>query len=100
MKLRYTPDARDAIRDHHRWWFANREKSPRLFVEELRTVLGKLRANIDVARQHYSGQGAETVWRLLMPRTRHHVYYWRDEAADVATVLLVANAIAETGPDL
>ena len=44
--------------------------------------------------------GAETTWRPLMPRIRHHVYYWRDEAAGITTILLVANAIAETGPDL
>lgn len=100
MKLRYTTEARDAIRHRHRWWIANREKAPTLFAEELKATVDKLRANMDAARQRYSGEGAETVWRVLMPRTRHHVYYWRDEAADIATVLLVANAIAETGPDL
>ena len=99
MKLRYTPDARDSIRHRHRWWSANRENAA-LFAEELRAALEKLRLNTDVARQRYSDRGDETVWRLLMPRTRHHLYYWRDEAADVATVLLVANAIAETGPEL
>lgn len=100
MKLRYTPAAREAIRRRHRWWLANRDKAPTLFADELKAVLEKLRSNSDAARQRYSGQTDATVWRLLMPKTRHHVYYRRDELADVATVLLVANAISETGPDL
>lgn len=100
MKLRYTLDAREAIRLRHRWWLTNREKASMLFAEELRSVLAKLRGNADAARQRYSGQGAETVWRLLLPRTRHHIYYWRDDVTGVATILLVANAIAESGPDL
>ena len=57
MKLRYTPDARDAIRHRHRWWLANREKAPRLFAEELKAVLDKLRSSADAARQRYSGDG-------------------------------------------
>jgi len=75
-------------------------EAPRLFAEELKAVLDKLRSSADAARQRYSGDGDATVWRLLMPKTRHHVYYQRDELADVATVLLVANAISETGPAL
>jgi hypothetical protein len=89
VNLRYTPDA-PSIRDRHRWWRTNRDKAPGLFARELRAALRKLRDNTDAARQ----------WRLLMPKTRHHVYYQRDEHVNVATVLLVANAIALAGPDL
>lgn len=63
-------------------------------------MLHKIREHTDVARQRYSGDGEATVWRLLMPKTRHHVYYRRYEDAGMADVLLVANAIAESGPDL
>jgi hypothetical protein len=35
-----------------------------------------------------------------MPKTRHHVYYTRDERANVAYVVLVDSAVGETGPDL
>ena len=35
-----------------------------------------------------------------MPKTRHHVYYTRDERADIAHVVLVDSAIGDVGPDL
>lgn len=63
-------------------------------------MVRKLRRDADVARQHYSGQAETTVWRLLMPKTRHHVYYTRDEGTNVALVVLVDSAIGEAGPDL
>lgn len=100
MTLRFTPDALASIRVRRTWWFANRDKSPGLFNAELKHVIAKLRSETDVARQRYSGRGDATVWRLLMPKTRHHIYYQRDEQTTTATVLLVANAIALRGPSL
>ena len=100
MKLRYTALAREAIRHRHRWWLANRDKAPRLFADELKAVLENIRSNTDAARQRYAGHADATVWRLLLPKTRHHVYYRRDPLTDAATVLLVENAISETGPGL
>lgn len=104
MKVRFAESARASIRYRHTWWRANRDKAPRLFIEELRDAVSKLRRDTDVARQPYSGQdsgqGEATVWRLLMPKTRHHVYYTRDERANIAHVVLVDSAIGEVGPDL
>lgn len=99
MKVQFAPSARASIRHRDAWWRAHRD-APRLFLDELRDVITKLRRNIDVARQRYSEHGDATVWRLLMPKTRHHVYYVRDEQANVALVVLVDSAISEAGPDL
>jgi len=38
------------------------------------------------------------IWRLLMPKTRHHVYYRRNDS-DVE-VLVVWNAVGKAEPDL
>jgi hypothetical protein len=97
--LRYTPDARTSIRDRQQWWRAHRDNAG-LFAREPRSVLHKIRDRTDVARQRYSDDGEATVWRLLLPKTRHHVYDRRYEHAGLADVLLAANAIAESGPDL
>jgi hypothetical protein len=40
------------------------------------------------------------VWRLLLRKTRHYLYYVRDDAADIATILLVDSAVAEADPEL
>lgn len=58
----------------------------------------RLRRDTDAARQQYTGEGSKTVWRLLMPDTRHHVYYRR--ADGIAYVITVESAIAPDGPDL
>lgn len=57
-------------------------------------------ATTPMPQQRYSGHGEATVWRLLVPKSRHHVYYERDERANVATVLLVDNVVSAEGPDL
>ena len=100
MKVQFTKRAQASIRHRHAWWQAHRDKAPCLFREELRDVVRKLRRDTDVARQHYSGQDETIVWRLLMPKTRHHLYYMRDERTKVALVVLVDSAIGEAGPDL
>lgn len=69
-----TGHARRQIDAAGRWWLANRDKAPELFVEEL-----------ELARQHLTGEpesgspfptprypGAR---RLLMVKTRYHLYY-------------------------
>lgn len=100
MKVRFAESARTSIRYRHTWWRDHRDKAPRLFVEELRDVVSKIRHDTDVARQSYSGQGESTVWRLLMPKTRHHVYYTRDDRSHIAHVVLVDSAVSDVGPDL
>jgi hypothetical protein len=74
MRVRFTPEARRAARDKRSWWTQNREEAPRLFAEELAAVVAKLRNATDAERQAYAIRGGQVVWRLLMPKTRNHVY--------------------------
>lgn len=98
MRLRFTPESLRSIRDKRRWWEEHRTKAPRLFVEELAAVVGKLRDGADQERQQYAARRGRIIWRLLMPRTRHHVYYRIDADADSVEVLLVWNAVAGSAP--
>lgn len=100
MRVRFTPEARRAIREKRAWWEANREKAPRLFVEELAAIVAKLRAGIDKERQEYVARRGRIIWRLLMPKTRNHVYYRADHAVGEVEILLVWNAIGSTAPEL
>jgi hypothetical protein len=43
VTVRFTPEARLAVREKRAWWEQHREKAPRLFVEELAAVVAKLR---------------------------------------------------------
>lgn len=77
----------------------HREKAPRLFVEELAAVVAKLREGADEERQQYAARGGRIVWRIAMPKTRHHVYYRHDRAGDVE-ILTVWNAVTGREPQV
>jgi plasmid stabilization system protein ParE len=100
VRVRFTPEARLSVREKRAWWAQNREKAPHLFVEELATIVAKLRNGADDERQQYAARGGRIIWRLLMPRTRNHVYYRLNEAAGDVEILVVWNAVAGTTPDL
>lgn len=100
MRARFTPEARLAVREKRAWWEAHRQKAPRLFVQELAAIIVKLRDGGDHERQQYAARNGRIIWRLLMPKTRNHIYYRLDEAAGEVEILLVWNAVAGATPDL
>jgi plasmid stabilization system protein ParE len=100
VRVRFTPEARLAVREKRVWWKQHREKAPRLFVEELAAVVAKLRDGADKERQQYAARSGRIIWRLLMPKTRNHVYYRVNEAAGDVEILVVWNAVADATPDL
>lgn len=66
--------ARRQIEAAARWWLANRDKAPELFVNDLDA------AHMLLAVEPGAGTGFPTprypgARRLLMGRTRYHVYY-------------------------
>ncbi len=99
MRVCLTPDAKEAIRDKRAWWQAHRDKAPGLFLEELRTVLMKLRTGADDERQRYCVIRGHLVWRILMPKTKNHIYYRVDAAAQRTDVLYVWNAVGPPPED-
>jgi hypothetical protein len=100
VRVRFTPEARLAIREKRAWWEQHREKAPRLFVEELTTIVAKLRAGAEKERQAYAARGGRIIFRILMPKTRNHVYYRVDDAAQEVEILIIWNAVAGAAPDL
>lgn len=78
------------------WWMAHREASPLLLSEELERCLSLLETSPDVGarfhRAHIPG-----VRRLLMRRTKHHLYYLHDERNAVAYIIAIWGA-PKVGP--
>lgn len=100
MRVRFTPEARIAIREKRAWWEQHHEKAPRLFVEELAAVVAKLREGAEQERQQYAARSGRIIWRLLMPKTRNHIYYRVNEAGRDVEILLIWNAVAGATPEL
>lgn len=100
MKVVFTPEAIASAREKQAWWEANRDKASELFVEELAVIVSKLRDRADQERQEYAARGGHVIWRLLMPKTRHHVYYRVDEPGGEVEILLIWSAVARDRPEL
>ena len=100
MRVRFTPEALAAVREKRSWWEQQREKAPHLFVDELSAIVTKLREGADHERQKYAARSGRVIWRILMPKTRNHVYYRLDEAAAEVEIIVVWNAVAAASPRL
>lgn len=70
------------------WWQANRPTSPDLFLEEFAAALTRLQS-APAAGAVYGLGPRPDVRRLLLPRTRYHVYYVMAEDACHVSVLAV-----------
>ena len=98
MKLELAPRAvRDAER-HARWWRENRPTARLLFDQELAAALEQIRTQPESGLA-YPGIAGKDYRRLLLPRTRFHVYY-RLAASDRIRVVAIWGAVRERGPRL
>jgi plasmid stabilization system protein ParE len=73
------------------WWAAHREASPLLVTQEFDRCVSLLEASPDVGVRFLRSR-VPGVRRLVMKRTKHHVYYLHDEPNGVVYVLAVWGA--------
>jgi plasmid stabilization system protein ParE len=72
--VRLTPRALSEAERGKTWWQTNRPTSPNLFDQELAAALEQIQTAPSVGAVYPSSFG-RTVRRLLMPKTKKHVYY-------------------------
>ena len=94
--LAVAPQAELHIQELDTWWRANREDAPDLFEQELAEAFHMLGAAPGVGRR-YAFSGAK-VRRVLLRRTRNHVYYVEEPGR--VLVVAVWGAVKGHGPDL
>jgi plasmid stabilization system protein ParE len=76
------PEQAQAIRA---WWIDNRPAAPDLFVDELGAAIRKLGA-VPHSGARYEATSLREMRRVLMPRTRYHVYYTVDDDSRLVRV--------------
>jgi len=81
------------------WWVDNRPTAPGLFADELAAAFGRL-ASFPHAGTEYPHSTVAGIRRLLLQRTRYHVYYLTDDTEGVVSVLAVWHASRGSGPPL
>ena len=81
------------------WWRANRPHAPNLFLDELRIAFERLQTSHNHGVRFKSTM-RPNVRRILLPKTRYHVYFEIDEARAEVHVLSVWGAIRRRPPPL
>ena len=75
MRVFFRSSALDDARQIQDWWIENRPAAPTLFLDELKSALDLLAAQPQAGRIARSDQDLANVRRLLMHRSRYHLYY-------------------------
>lgn len=99
MKVRIAGPAREQARAIDRWWRANRPAAPKLFAQEVAEARRLLSSTPDMGSPYVDRQGV-LVRRVLLRKTRNHVYYEIDHANGVVMIIAVWGAPKGEGPTL
>lgn len=86
-----TGHARRQIETVGRWWIANRPKAPELFAVELEEAQHHL-AEVPLAGIAFPTPRYPGARRLLMPKTRYHLYYTVHEEVELVLIRAVWHA--------
>lgn len=97
LPLTTTPEADAQIRTIDEWWRENRRASPSLFFDEL-SVGFEIIARAPHIGRPYRRSPVPGTRRILLRRTRYHVYYVPGERE--VTILAVWHGERGVGPPL
>jgi len=88
VRVRISAPAQQQSRVISRWWRENRPAAPKLFAQEMAEARRLLSRNPDLGTPFVERDGV-LVRRVLLRKTRHHVYYEIDRASGVVMILAV-----------
>ena len=74
MKVRLSDEAREQVIEMSAWWVDHRDKAPDLCDRELADAFAKI-SEMPTWLPVYQRRPSGDVRRVLMPKTRNHVYY-------------------------
>ena len=96
VKIRLLEEAQRRFEAEDAWWRANRD-SVDLFADEFVAALGRLSTLPEVG-QDYRVHRGKRIQRVLMRRTRCHIYYFHDHEHDMIEVHTIWGARRRRGP--
>ncbi len=99
MKVFFTPQAERQVAEMDFWWREHRPGSRDLFARELAEALALI-AGAPAAGSTYSTRNGKNFRRVLMPKSRNHLYFNVDVSADRVVVHAIWGAPRGRGPSL
>ena len=97
MKIVLLAEAQSRFEAEDEWWRENRDAKG-LFIDEFTQTLEWLSTN--PVGQTYRVTRGKLIQRVLMKKTRCHVYYFHDRELDLVEIHTVWGAHRERGPRL
>jgi plasmid stabilization system protein ParE len=98
VKIVLLDEAQRRFEAEDQWWRANRDATE-LFIDEFAHTLEQLSASPEIGQSYRRARGKQ-IQRVLMKKTRCHVYYFHDREHDVVEVHPIWSARRERGPRL
>lgn len=98
MKIVLLAEAQRRFEAEDEWWRENRDVKE-LLTDEFEQTLERLIANPEVGQTYRHARG-KMIQRVLMKKTRCHVYYFHDRENDVVEIHTIWGARKERGPGL
>lgn len=99
-KVKFASRAQAQANQIASWWHNNRTAAPALFDDELDDALKRLRLSPESGRLYTTTRRSRRVRRLLLLRTRYHLYYAVDDRLETITILAVWHALRGKAPTL
>ena len=98
MKIDLLAEAQRRFEAEDKWWREHRD-AKELFVDEFEQTLALLSATPEVG-QIYRDTRGKLIQRVLMKKTRCHVYYFHEREHAVVEIHSIWGAARERGPTL
>lgn len=95
----FSPEALAHVSQVETWWRASRPAAQELFLQELVAAVERVAARPSCGRP-YPLDTAPDLLRILLPRTRYHVYYTVAAHEPVVRIHAVWHARRGSGPQL
>jgi plasmid stabilization system protein ParE len=96
-RVELSPEALEHAQAIRAWWIENRPAAPNLFADELGAAIRKLKAAPRTGAR-YEDAPVHDMRRVLLSRTRYHVYYTVDDDSQLVRVHAIWHTSREHGP--
>lgn len=98
MKIVLLAEAQRRFEAEDEWWREHRD-AKELFVEEFEQTLEQLRSMPGIGQRYRQARG-KLIQRVLMKKTKCHVYYFHDREHALIEIHSIWGARRERGPQL
>jgi plasmid stabilization system protein ParE len=98
VRIALLAEAQRRFEAEDEWWRENRD-AKEVFVDEFEQTLERLTSNPEVGQMYRATRG-KRIQRVLMKKTRCHVYYFHDRENDLVEIHTIWGAHKQRGPRL